>query len=119
MCSLRIRRALRVLFVFFTLVFCLSAVGIIWDGLTDTIDKADVAVVLGNTVDRDGQPSLRLQARLDKALDLYRRGVAPVILVSGGLGAERYDEAAVMRQYLIARGVPAPHILVDSHGDTT
>ena len=38
-------RALRILFALFALVFCLSAVGIVWDGLTDTIHNADVAVV--------------------------------------------------------------------------
>jgi hypothetical protein len=44
-------------------------------GLNDNIDRSDVAVVLGNTVDPNGKPSARLQARLDKTIELYRRGI--------------------------------------------
>lgn len=46
-------------------------------GLWDDARQADVCVALGNTVGRDGRPSGRLRARLDKAVELYRAGTSP------------------------------------------
>ena len=51
--------------------------------MRDDIHEADVAVVLGNTVNPDGTPSRRLAARLDLAVDLYQRGLFRNVLVSG------------------------------------
>ncbi len=99
------------------LTICSIAIAI--TGLRDEIKPADVAVVLGNTVDPDGQPSARLQARLDKTVQLYHQKVFPQAIVSGGVGAEGFDEAVVMKQYLVARGVPAARIYVDSSGANT
>lgn len=101
-------------------VWCLlSVVAILADGLTDERCFTDVALVLGNRVEPGGQPSPRLQARLDKAVQLYHQGHFPRIIVSGGVGQEGYDEAAVMQATLIARGIPAARIFVDSAGDDT
>ncbi|MBI2750059.1 MAG: YdcF family protein [Burkholderiales bacterium] len=88
-------------------------------GMSDEIHKADVAVVLGNTVNSDGTPSRRLAARLDTALELYHRGVFKNVIVSGGVGREGFDEAVVMKDYLLRRGVPQDNIIVDSFGLTT
>ncbi|MDR3403028.1 MAG: YdcF family protein [Chthoniobacter sp.] len=88
-------------------------------GLHDEMGKADAALVLGSKVERDGTPSPRLRARLDETLELYRAGYFPTIIASGGVGKEGYDEAAVMRDYLVAHGVPKDHIIVDSNGMTT
>lgn len=88
-------------------------------GSRDDLGPADVALVLGNTVQPDGTPSSRLRARLDKTLELYRAGYFPTIIASGGVGKEGFDEAAVMRDYLAEHGVPRDHIIVDSAGTTT
>lgn len=89
------------------------------DGLTDDAQPADCLVVLGNTVNPDGTLSERLQARLDKALQLYRMGKSPLIFVSGGLGHEGHYEGTAMQRYLVAQGVPEAAILVDNAGDNT
>ncbi|GAB2787567.1 YdcF family protein [Hymenobacter latericoloratus] len=89
------------------------------DGLTDDVQPVDCLIVLGNTVNPDGSLSARLQARLDKALELYRQGVSPLILVSGGLGKEGHYEGTVMQRYLVAQGVPNQVILIDNEGNTT
>lgn len=102
-----------------SLFFIIPALLIVADGLTDEIHQADVAVVLGNTVAPDGNPSPRLQARLDKTIELYQKGFFINIIVSGGFGVEGFDEAVVMRQYLINQGVPAERIFSDSEGKTT
>ena len=114
----RIRKIL-FLVLLLSLVVIFPAVFIVADGLTDEVHSADVAVVLGNTVNPDGNPSARLQARLDKTIELYKNGLFPNIIVSGGFGSEGFDEATVMRQYLTSRGIPENCIRVDSIGNTT
>ena len=90
------------------------------DGLRDDARASDVGIVLGSRVMPDGTPSPRLQARLDKAADLYREGKFRWVIVSGGTGKEGYSEAQVMAAYLADRyAVPRSAILLDEHGDTT
>lgn len=88
-------------------------------GLRDDLVAADVGLVLGSKVEFNGQPSARLAARLDRALELYRLGYFPYVITSGGFGKEGYDEAVVMRDYLVARGVPVDRVIVDGLGDNT
>jgi uncharacterized SAM-binding protein YcdF (DUF218 family) len=101
------------------LVFTLAATLIVADGLTDEIHAADVAIVPGNTVEKDGRPSERLRARLDQTVVLYRQGLFPDVIVSGGVGSEGFDEAEVMKRYLVENGVPEGRIHVDGGGATT
>jgi uncharacterized SAM-binding protein YcdF (DUF218 family) len=102
----------------FTL-FVLSALVLVVSGLNDDVHKANVAVVLGNQVKPDGQPSNRLKARLDKTVQLFKKGLFPNVIVSGGVGVEGFDEAVVMKQYLLSQGLPNDHIYLDSKGVTT
>ncbi len=105
--------------ILLSLFFLVPAIFIVTDGLFDEIHSADVAVVLGNTVDANGNPSPRLQARLDKTIELYEKGFFSNIIVSGGVGVEGFDEAGVMRQYLVNRNIPVHCIHLDSEGKTT
>ena len=99
--------------------FLLGAVLIVADGLRDDIHPADVAIILGNTVESDGRPSARLRARLDKAVELYREGLFQHVIVSGGIGVEGFNEAEVMKSYLVSQGVPGGCIIADGEGATT
>jgi vancomycin permeability regulator SanA len=99
--------------------FLIASIFLVFRGMSDEIAKADVAVVLGNTVNPDGSPSYRLAARLDAAVALYHQGMFNNVIVSGGVGREGFDEAAVMKDYLTRRGVPSEKIVVDSFGITT
>jgi vancomycin permeability regulator SanA len=92
---------------------------VVADGLQDEIASADCILVLGNTVLPSGQPAPRTQARLDRALQLYRIGHAARIMVSGGTGVEGQPEGSRMADYLVAQGVPADHIVIDDHGDNS
>ena len=100
-------------------VFLLGTALLVVAGLRDDLRRADVALVLGNSVQLDGTPSPRLRARLDRTFELYRSGYFPAVIVSGGRGREGYDEAVVMRDYLVSRGIPASRIIVDGGGVTT
>jgi len=76
-------------------------------------------LVLGASVWRNGEPSHILEERLRAALELYRAGRSPKILVSGDHGQENYDEVSVMARYLEDRGVPASDIFMDHAGFRT
>ncbi|MGE5549762.1 MAG: YdcF family protein [Bacteroidota bacterium] len=99
--------------------FLAGAIAIGAIGLHDHVAEADLAVVPGNTINPDGTPSKRLQGRLDAALVLFNSGHCRAILVSGGIGSEGYDEAEVMKAYLVANGVPASAIFTDNQGVNT
>jgi vancomycin permeability regulator SanA len=99
----------------------LHMVYIMIDGLWDYSGSADMALVLGNRVEANGRLSPVLRGRVDRALGLYRQGRVARIMVSGGMGlhAGRYPEGLAMKQYLVARGVPADRIVEDNHGENT
>jgi uncharacterized SAM-binding protein YcdF (DUF218 family) len=80
---------------------------------------ADAIVVLG-AAQYEGRPSPVLKARLDHAIDLHRRGLAPLLIVTGGRGyGDTTTEAAVSQRYAVKRGVPAEAILLEDQGRTT
>jgi uncharacterized SAM-binding protein YcdF (DUF218 family) len=85
----------------------------------DQAQSADVIMVLGAAEYR-GKPSPVLRARLDHALAVYTRGLAPYILTTGGAGGDPdYTEGEVGRAYLTQHGVPSEAILVEPEGATT
>lgn len=86
------------------------------DGLRDELEFSDAAVVLGNKVELNGEPSERLKGRLNKAVELYDKNYFEYIIVSGGIGKEGYDEAEVMKKYLIENGIPDEKIIMDNQG---
>lgn len=93
-------------------------------GHRDDASGADVrpaeAIVVSGAAQYDGRPSPVLEARLQHALDLYRRKVAPVIVVTGGRQpGDRFNEGEVGYLWLTARGVPKDDVLVEVHGRTT
>jgi uncharacterized SAM-binding protein YcdF (DUF218 family) len=92
----------------------------IWDqGERDERRPADAIVVLG-AAEYDGRPSPVFRARLDHAVALYRAGLAPLLVVTGGKASgDRTTEAAVARQFALERGVPDDAILVEDRGRTT
>ncbi|MDB5409404.1 MAG: hypothetical protein JWL84_4316 [Rhodospirillales bacterium] len=79
--------------------------------------NADVIVVLGCAV-RGDIASPALVRRMDCAIALFHRGVAPRLLLSGGGGRQR-AEAAAMRDLALAGGVPAEAILTESASHNT
>ncbi|TKC83574.1 YdcF family protein [Trinickia terrae] len=107
------------LFKIITCLWLLAGAVLASAGLLSRAQPADVAIVLGNTVYRDGSPSPRLAARLDRASQCYEQRQCGLIFVSGGVDASGTDEAVAMRAYLIRRGVPAGRIVVDSAGVDT
>jgi uncharacterized SAM-binding protein YcdF (DUF218 family) len=72
----------------------------------DHAAASDAIIVLG-AAQYDGEPSPVLAARLDHAAELYRRGLAPLIVVTGGRQeGDRFTEAEAGAEYLEDLGIP-------------
>lgn len=85
----------------------------------DEARVADIIIVLGAAEYR-GRPSPVFEARLNHALLLYLRKMAPRVLTTGGAGGDpSFTEGDVGREYLSRRGVPAEAILVEPEGEST
>jgi uncharacterized SAM-binding protein YcdF (DUF218 family) len=85
----------------------------------DDAQPADLILVLGAAEYR-GRPSPVFKARLDHALELYGKQLAPRILTTGGAGGDPvFTEGGVGRDYLIEHGVPSEAIVVDLKSNTT
>ena len=76
-------------------------------------------LVLGASVTSDGVPSPILQDRLDTAIDLYNKGVAPKLLLSGDNGKMVYNEVKAMQNYALEAGVDENDIYLDHAGFST
>jgi uncharacterized SAM-binding protein YcdF (DUF218 family) len=105
------------------------AVGVVHVGVTSILvwrsagsqpdRSADAIVVLG-AAQYDGDPSPVLAARLDHGLGLWRDGVAPLLVVTGGnQEGDRFTEATVGADFLHDRGVPDDVILREVDGRST
>jgi vancomycin permeability regulator SanA len=88
-------------------------------GTTDYRRPADAAVIFGARVYASGVPSPLLADRIRTGVELYRAGLVPTLVMSGGDGADGFNEAIVMRDEAIAAGVRPEAILVDPAGVTT
>jgi uncharacterized SAM-binding protein YcdF (DUF218 family) len=85
----------------------------------DEARQADIILVLGAAEYR-GRPSPVFRARLDHALELYDRGLARMVMTTGGAGGDPvFTEGGVGRSYLIAHGVPSERIVVESEAEST
>ncbi len=87
----------------------------------DNAQPADAIAVFG-AAEYNGRPSPVYHARLDHALDLYRKQIAPVIITLGGGGGEKdsgLTEGGVGRDYLLANGVPFGSIIAETHSTDT
>ena len=116
------RRAFRLLLVAIVVavaVWVASLVSVVLWARRDTARPAAAIVVLG-AAQYVGHPSPVLRARLDHAVQLFRRGLAPRIIFTGGTGnGDTTSEAAVSRSYALRQGVPDTAILLESEGRNT
>ncbi len=101
-----------------TLWVC-SATAVLWHASRDRATLSDAIVVLGAAQYR-GRPSPVLRARLDHAVGLYARGLAPQLVLTGGTAeGDTASEALVSRQYVLQAGVPESALLLENEGRTT
>jgi uncharacterized SAM-binding protein YcdF (DUF218 family) len=77
------------------------------------------AIAVFGAAEYDGHPSPVLRARLAHALQLYQRGLAPLVITLGGGGDWQYSEGGVGRNYLVAHGVPRDSVIAETVSGNT
>lgn len=99
--------------------FVITAVQIVHTSYQEEIYPADAIVVFG-AAEYSGHPSPVLRARLDHALELFQRGIAPVVITTGGAAADpSYSEGGVGHDYLMHHGVPESRLIAETQGRDT
>lgn len=85
----------------------------------DNIPKADVALVLGALVHKNGRVSDILADRLDVGIELYKEGKVKKVLLSGDHGRKNYDEVNAMKKYVLEAGIDEKDVFMDHAGFST
>ena len=113
------RRLLWAAALMLVLAWGASLGAVVYSSRHDAARPADAIVVLG-AAQYNGHPSPVLKARLDHAEELFRRHLAPRIIVTGGVGAgDSLSEAAVGRRYLVETGIASGAVVVETTGRTS
>jgi SanA protein len=81
--------------------------------------QAQVALVFGAGLRRDGSPTAILRDRVQSAVELYKSGKVKKLLMSGDNSYLEYNEPGAMREYALSLGVPETDIVLDYAGRRT
>ena len=97
----------------------LTGIRIVREGSRQELHAADAIVVFG-AAEYSGRPSPVLRARLDHAFDLFQRGLASVVITTGGAASDpSFSEGGVGRDYLEHRGIPERNLIAETQGADT
>lgn len=88
-------------------------------GQIERAQRADAILIFGASVRANGQASPVLRARTRHAFELWKRGLAPKIVCTGGLGHFAPAESQVQKQLLQSWGVPETAILIEEKSTST
>jgi uncharacterized SAM-binding protein YcdF (DUF218 family) len=92
---------------------------IVHDSRQQQLTPSDAIIVFG-AAEYDGRPSPVFRARLEHANDLFRHGLAPVVITTGGAAADpNFSEGGVGRDYLMRRGVPESALIAETQASDT
>ncbi|MGO9863943.1 MAG: YdcF family protein [Terriglobales bacterium] len=81
--------------------------------------KADVIIIFG-AAEYVGRPSPVYRARLDHGYGLFQKGMAPVVITTGGAAQDPdFSEGGVGRDYLLRRGIPEQALIAETQGSDT
>jgi uncharacterized SAM-binding protein YcdF (DUF218 family) len=95
------------------------AVQVVRTASREELHAADAIVIFG-AAEYSGRPSPVLRARLDHGLDLFHRGLAPVVITTGGAALDpTFSEGGVGRDYLMRHGVPERSLIAETQGRDT
>lgn len=93
---------------------------VMWVGHDDQAQPADAIIVLGAAA-YDSRPSPVFEERIRHGLALYRRGLAPRLIFTGGFGGKgaRFAESEVARRYALRHAIPEEAILIETRSRST
>jgi uncharacterized SAM-binding protein YcdF (DUF218 family) len=96
-----------------------TAIQVVHEGTLQELHSADAIVVFG-AAEYAGHPSPVLRARLDHAFELFQKGLAPVVITTGGAASDpSFSEGGVGVDYLEHRGVPERNLIGETQGSDT
>ncbi len=105
--------------IFLAAVFAYLAHAVVHDAREQQLRPSDAIVVFG-AAEYDGRPSPVFRARLDHAYDLFRKGLAPTVITTGGAAADpNYSEGGVGHDYLMRRGIPETALIAETQASDT
>ena len=85
----------------------------------DTPHTADAIVVFG-AAEYSGRPSPVLRKRLDHGYELFQKGLAPIVITTGGFGSDpEFSEGGVGHDYLLRKGIPEVNLIAETQGSDT
>jgi uncharacterized SAM-binding protein YcdF (DUF218 family) len=97
----------------------ITSVRIVHQASLQQVHPSDAIVVFG-AAQYAGHPSPVFRARLDHAYDLFQRGLAPVVITTGGSAADpTFSEGGVGHDYLMHRGIPESKLIAETQGSDT
>src|SRR6266436_987137 len=101
------------------ILLAISSVQIVREAGLEQVHPADTIVVFG-AAEYAGRPSPLFRARLDHRYDLFQRADAPVVITTGGSGADpTFSEGGVGHDYLMHRGIPESKLIAETQGSDT
>jgi uncharacterized SAM-binding protein YcdF (DUF218 family) len=105
--------------VFAGILLLVICIRIVHEASREELRPADAIIVFG-AAEYSGRPSPVYRARLDHAFELFQRGIAPVVITTGGSGSDPdYSEGGVGRDYLMRRGIPERNLIAETQGSDT
>jgi uncharacterized SAM-binding protein YcdF (DUF218 family) len=116
----------RVWLAFTLVVLLLVSFYFVWTSLRilaqaggDPPHTADAIVVFG-AAEYSGRPSPVLRKRLDHGYDLFQKGLAPIVITTGGFGSDpEFSEGGVGHDYLLRKGIPEVNLIAETQGSDT
>lgn len=100
-------------------IFSSIFVTILKDSTKQELHTADAIIVFG-AAQYDGRPSPVFRARLDHANELFRQGLAPVVITTGGSAADpKFSEGGVGHDYLMRKGIPESALIAETQANDT
>ncbi|MCM1272315.1 MAG: YdcF family protein [Clostridium sp.] len=130
----KIKKLMKYVFIVIVIVAAVVGIGVLGTNLyvrgsvkdrilkpdeAEELEDVDCILVLGASVQNNEKPSLMLQDRLDKGIELYFAGCSDKLLMSGDHGSAYYNEVNVMKNYAASAGIPTEDIFMDHAGFST
>jgi uncharacterized SAM-binding protein YcdF (DUF218 family) len=112
-------RAMLLILILALLGFALLAWQVDRLGREDQARPADAIVVLGARVNADGSPGSDLTSRTYHAVDLWKQGIAPYIICTGGFRNEPLSAASVCKRFAASLDVPPERVYLADGSTST
>ena len=108
-----------VVLLLITFYFVWTSLRILAQAGGDPPHTADAIVVFG-AAEYSGRPSPVLRKRLDHGYDLFQKGLAPIVITTGGFGSDpEFSEGGVGHDYLLRKGIPEVNLIAETQGNDT